>query len=146
MGGQAAQGREAKANAGKGKVRLALFPFFVILAGCQPQSEVRREEYNRVEERISQLEGQVARMESRETQKAAPPPPKAPNPVEIQPRYTHQLIGTSFKDDGEHLYTSKAKCGAAKSALLQGWKEDQDAMNPRPIIMSRPSPNCLPLN
>lgn len=125
-------------------LRGAIIAVTVLLAGCEQQSLAELEKYNRLEERLSQLEGQVARMETRDAQKAALPPPEPPKPVETKPRYTHQLIGTSFKDDGDHKYTSEAKCEAARQALLDSWAY-QDANEKYVVIRSRPAPTCLPI-
>lgn len=125
-------------------IKWAMIAATVLLAGCEQQSAAELEKYNRLEERLSQLEGQVARMATRETQKAALLPPEAPKPVEVKPRYTHQLIGTSFKDDGDHKYMSEAKCEAARQALLDSWAY-QDANEQYVVIRNRPAPTCLPI-
>lgn len=128
-------------------MRLTLLFFSLLVAGCEPKSVVEQEEYRRLEERLLQLEVQVARIEMREKEKAAAARAIQSNkPVEVKPQYSHQLVGTSFRDDGERLYTSEAKCESARQALLNAWAIDDEQARQRGVLYrSRPTPACLPI-
>jgi len=85
-------------------------------------------------------------MEAREAQKAAAPTPEPIKSVEAKPQYSHQLIGSSFKDDGERYYTSEEKCEAARQALLASWAADDEQARQKGVVFrSRPTPTCLPI-
>ncbi len=116
----------------------------LLLGGCEQQSALDLEKHNRLEERLLQLEEKVARMETHETKQAILSTQPAPKPVETKPRYTHQLIGTSSKDNGDHKYTSEGKCQIARQVLLDSWAEE-DANEKFIVYKNRPSPTCLPI-
>ena len=119
----------------------------LLLSGCQQSNGVGREEYERLQDRVARLESSAHDLASKPIE--APTPASQPISPARQPEKTaintYQLIGTSFHGEGSHFYPSKAKCEAAKAALVQGWKEEQEAMDPRPVFINRPSPNCIPI-
>jgi outer membrane murein-binding lipoprotein Lpp len=119
----------------------------LLLTGCQQADSVGREEYERLQTRVAQLESSVDGLAKKSVEQATPAKqqPSPPQQPEKKAANSYRLIGTSSQSDKSYLYPSKEKCEAAKASLLQGWKEEQDAMNPRPIVMFRPSPNCLPI-
>lgn len=127
-------------------MRLALLFLGSLLAGCEPESVVEREQYKRLEERLLRVESQVARIEAREIETAKAPTIEKVEPVEVKPRYTHQLVGTSYDNEGERFYSSEAKCEAARQALLNAWAKDDEQARQRGVVYrNRPTPACLPI-
>jgi hypothetical protein len=119
----------------------------LLLPGCQQTDSVGREEYERLQTRVAQLESSMEGLAKKSTTQTTPaiqqtPPSKQPDKKVLN---TYQLIGTSSQSDKSYPYPSKEKCEAAKASLLKSWKEEQEAMNPRPAVLFRPSPNCLPI-
>lgn len=124
-----------------------LIPLIALLAGCQKSEGVGREEYERLQTRVAQLEGSVAELRGKsgvKTSELKEAPSTLPK-TKSQPVYTYRLIGSSSDSDISFPYVSREKCEDAKEALLESWQEELEAMNPRPVIKFRPSPACIPV-
>ncbi len=127
-----------------------LLPAFLLysLSACQQNDVVSPEEFERLQDKVSQLETDLSALKATATKPAEPSPPSrvavSPAPVR-QDRY--RLVGTSFQNDPDLRYASKAECEAAKGTLLRDWREEDDQRNSGGIVIyrSRPSPSCLPL-
>jgi outer membrane murein-binding lipoprotein Lpp len=118
----------------------------LVLAGCQQPAEnqIGREEYERLQTRVAQLESQIDGLKTKqaEKQEVAPTVPKAQPAPERKLKNTYQLVGTSFKNEGGHFYMDKLKCENAKQTLLDAWSADDDRNR---TYTNRPTPACLPL-
>lgn len=124
-----------------------LIPLVALLAGCQQSEDVGREEYERLQTRVAQLEGSLTELRGKvelKTTEIKEAPPTMPK-TSSQPIYTYRLIETSSESDISFPYVSREKCEEAKEALLESWQEELEAMSPRPVIKFRPSPTCIPV-
>jgi outer membrane murein-binding lipoprotein Lpp len=122
----------------------------LVLAGCQQpaDNQIRRDEYERLQTRVAQLEGQIDALKAKQQakQEAAPTVTKAPPAPERKPKNAYQLVGTSFKNEGDHFYADRHKCESARQTLLDAWSADDERNRKRGIVFtSRPAPACLPI-
>ena len=121
------------------------------LVGCE-QGE------RRIDERLAAIEARLSNIEARQVNEMGragreerldrpvatvpAPRPAPPRPV-VAPAPRYELVGLG---GGRRTYPSQARCEAARSALRQGWAEDQARQRrEQGGYTIYPAVNCVPL-
>ncbi|EZP74906.1 hypothetical protein BV97_04644 [Novosphingobium resinovorum] len=115
------------------------------LTGCQQAPSVDPQDFNRLREKVSVLEADVATLKQQESPTTVEPI-NAKNETTAPAAGRYRLVGTAFRDEPDLRYATKAECEAAKQTLLDDWQvSDERDRQSGLVFRSRPTPSCLPL-